>query len=271
MADDLGSVLSNVAPDARPTTRQKITNSPETRAFLEVGLLLLRDDLLDHRGPDLLDDHDAGTCLFAGLSQARLIERAERESAQDERPKMLTVGMFRDRWRYKSRYTEDLIAYLFRPALLEQRIREIRKAIKQVTRETPFGQLVQQLADATMTSTLHDPLWSLQTILCVALPNHLHIQRFLKARYNQWITHWADIYEEVACIYELQLRPGYIWRDVAELLNAVADGARMRAHAMGSVAALSSGQNVLVGAIHTMLPELLVNPPKDSPDQGPVP
>ena len=31
---------------------------------------------------------------------------------------MLTVGMFRDRWRYKSRYTEDLIAYLMRPALL---------------------------------------------------------------------------------------------------------------------------------------------------------
>ena len=63
--------------DARPATRKKIANSPETRAFLEIGLLLLHDDLLDHRGPDLLADHDAGTRLFAGLSQARLIERAE--------------------------------------------------------------------------------------------------------------------------------------------------------------------------------------------------
>ena len=99
-----------------PRTRAKIANSPETRAFLEIGLLLLRDDLLDHRGPDLLDEHDAGTRLFTGLSQARLIERAEQEDRNEDRPKMLTVGMFRDRWRYKSRYTEDLIAYLMRPA-----------------------------------------------------------------------------------------------------------------------------------------------------------
>jgi hypothetical protein len=47
--DDLSSVLSNIAADARPTTRNKIANSQETRAFLEIGLLLLRDDLLDHR------------------------------------------------------------------------------------------------------------------------------------------------------------------------------------------------------------------------------
>ena len=72
-------MLSNVCADARPATREKIANSPETRAFLEIGLLLLHDDLLDHRGPDLLADHDAGTRLFAGLSQARLIERAEQE------------------------------------------------------------------------------------------------------------------------------------------------------------------------------------------------
>ena len=113
--DDLSAVLTNVAADARPVTRTKIANSPETRAFLDIGLLLLCDDLLDHRGPDLMDDHDAGTRLFAGLSQARLIERAEHEDARREHPRMLTVGMFRDRWRYKSRYTEDLIAYLLRP------------------------------------------------------------------------------------------------------------------------------------------------------------
>jgi hypothetical protein len=94
--DDLSSVLSNIAADARPTTRNKIANSQETRAFLEIGLLLLRDDLLDHRGPDLLADHDAGTRLFARLSQAQLIERADQEFAGNEKPKILTVGMFRE-------------------------------------------------------------------------------------------------------------------------------------------------------------------------------
>lgn len=49
--------------------------------------------------------------------------------------------------------------------------------------------------------------------------------------------------------YGLELRPGYTWLDVAEMLNAVADGPRMRAKNMGSVAALSTGDNVVVGAI----------------------
>ena len=41
--DDLASVLSNVAADARPATRTKIANSAETRAFLEDGTMELRD------------------------------------------------------------------------------------------------------------------------------------------------------------------------------------------------------------------------------------
>src|SRR5918997_6531842 len=84
--DDLAPALTNVAADARPGTRAKIANSPETRAFLELGLQLLRDDLLDHRGPDLQDDHDAGTRLFTGLSQARLRGRAEPEGPPRDHP-----------------------------------------------------------------------------------------------------------------------------------------------------------------------------------------
>lgn len=257
--DDLTSVLSNVAADARPVTRRKIANSAETRAFLEIGLLLLRDDLLDHRGPDLLDDHDAGTRLFAGLSQARLIERADRESANDPRPKMLTVGMFRDRWRYKSRYTEDLIAYLMRPALLDQTISRVRESTRKLPADLTFERLVRQVAEAVLDTTLNDPLWSLQTIVWVALPNHPRVQMFLKGRYEQWIGHWAAMYEDLAAHLELQLRPGYTWLDVAELFNAVADGARVRAKGVGSVATLSSGENVLVGAIHALMPGLFVN------------
>ena len=42
-------------------------------------------------------------------------------------------------------------------------------------------------------------------------------------------------------------------------MNAVTDGARMRAKGMGSVAALSTGDNVVVGAIRAMLPALFTN------------
>ena len=57
----------------------------------------------------------------------------------------------------------------------------------------------------------------------------------------------------------LELCPGYTWLDVAEMFNAVTDGARMRAKGMGSVAALSTGDNVVVGAIRAMLPALFTN------------
>ena len=227
--------------DARPATRVKIANSPETRAFLEIGLLLLHDDLLDHRGPDLLADHDAGTRLFAGLSQARLVERAEQEDLALERPKVLTVGMFRDRWRYKSRYTEDLIAYLMRPALLARKLRTLRSALDALPPDITLTDLVREMSRATLAATLEDPLWSLQTIVWVGLPNHPRVKTFLKINYEQLLTNWAELYQQVARRYGLELRPGYTWLDVAEMLNAVTDGARMRAKGMGSVAALSPG------------------------------
>ena len=254
--DDLSSALSNVCADARPATRKKVANSPETRAFLEIGLLLLYDDLLDHRGPDLLADHDAGTRLFAGLSQARLIERAEQEDLASERPKVLTVGMFRDRWRYKSRYTEDLIAYLMRPALLARKLNTLRGALEALPADIALTDLIREMSQVTLAATLDDPLWSLQTIVWVGLPNHPRVRTFLKINYEQLLSNWAELYKQVARRYGLELRPGYTWLDVAEMLNAVTDGARMRAKGMGSVAALSSGDNVVVGAIRAMLPTL---------------
>jgi hypothetical protein len=261
MGEDLSLVLSNVAADARPATREKIANSAETRAFLEVGLMLLRDDLLDHRGPDLLDDHDAGTCLFAGLSQARLIERSGREDARSERPRMLTVGMFRDRWRYKTRYTEDLIAYLLRPTLTEEYIGRVRRKARTASSDVPLPRLIRELVDAVLSSTVEDPLWSLQTMVWVALPNHPRVQTFLKDRYEHLIGEWADIFEELAGVYGLQLRPGHTWRDVSEMINALSDGARVRARAMGSVASLSSGEDVVFGSILTMMSGLFVDVP----------
>jgi hypothetical protein len=258
--DDLAPVLTNVAADARPGTRAKIANSPETRAFLELGLHLLRDDLLDHRGPDLLDDHDAGTRLFAGLSQARLVDRAEQEDAQREHPRMLTVGMFRDRWRYKSRYTEDLIAYLLRPALLEQAVRDVAETAREIPEDASFGEFVRRLVDRAMAVTTGDPLWSLQTVVWVALPNHPRVQGFLAARYEHWIAHWAGLYQHLAHRYGLRLRPGYTWSDVAEVFDAAAEGARLRARAMGSQAQLSTGDDVLTGTILALLPGLFTNP-----------
>jgi hypothetical protein len=172
---------------------------------------------------------------------------------------MLTVGMFRDRWRYKSRYTEDLIAYLMRSSSWDHTMAELRAAALALPQGTPFPELARFIAEAVMSATLRDPQWSLQTIVWVALPNHPRVQRYLKARYEQWIAAWAETYRELGKRYELQLRPGVTWLDVAEMFNAVADGARVRGMAMGAVASLSTGDNVVVGAIRAMMPSLFLD------------
>ena len=59
--------------------------------------------------------------------------------------------------------------------------------------------------------------------------------------------------------YGLRLRPGHTFRDVAGCSMPSSEGARMRAKGIGSVATMSSGDNVVVGAIQAMLPSLFLN------------
>jgi hypothetical protein len=136
----------------------------------------------------------------------------------------------------------------------------VAESAKELSEDLPFSQLVRQLVDRVMAVTLNDQLWSLQTVVWVALPNHPRVQLLLKAQHEQWIACWALLYEKLAGRYGLELCPQYTWRDVAEVLHAVAEGARLRARVMGSAAALSSGDNVLAGAMHMLLPGLVLNP-----------
>jgi hypothetical protein len=173
---------------------------------------------------------------------------------------MLTVGMFRDRWRYKSRYTEDLIAYLFRPAVLDRQMLAVEDVSGRLAATTSFEDLIRQLTQTVLDLTLNDPLWSLQTMLRVALPNHPLVHD--AARYEQWLAKWAEIYDSLAKVYGITLRPQYTWLDVAELFNSVMEGARVRARALGRVVTLSSGENVAAGAIFAMLPGLVEGTPR---------
>ncbi len=134
------------------------------------------------------------------------------------------------------------------------------EAAEGLPEDLPFAELVERVVERVMAVTLDDPLWGLRTVVWVALPNHPRVQMFLKAQYEEWIAYWTVLYERLAGRFGLQLRPEYTWHDVAEVFHALAEGARLRARATGSAAALSSGDNVLVGAIHMLLPGLFLNP-----------
>jgi hypothetical protein len=257
--EDLSPILSNIGLDKLAATRAKLANTPETRDFLEIGLRLLRDDLLEHTGPDF--DQRERSRLFESLSRKRITEKAvELDPGNELR---LTDNTFRYRWTRKDSYTEDLISYLFRLGPQRERLKQMESAALEALPTVSLKELVRLLATAEVDMILVDPIFNLQTIIQAALPNHPKVRQFSQEQYEMLLTGWASLYGRIATAYGLRLKPGFTWPDVALLFNAVVEGALVRARMYGKEAALSNGERVLAGAILVMLPSLVDGLPDD--------
>ena len=105
----------------------------------------------------------------------------------------------------------------------------MESAALELAPKVSLKELVQLLAAAEVDMILVDPVFNLQTIIQAALPNHPRVRHFSQAQYEMILTGWAQLYERVAAAYNLQLKPGFTWSDVALLFNAVVEGALVRA------------------------------------------
>lgn len=253
--EDLSEVLHHVAHDKLKVNRPRIANHPDTREFLELGLQLLRDDFIAYEAADLEGlDHCR---LFESLSLARLLQRADEEDAGRATPRKLTQAKFRERWRHKNRYTEDLIAYLFRTEPQKAYMRLVNASVDALIATVSFAELIRQLAAAELEMVLGDPLFGLHAILEVTLPNHARVQEFIRTQEQILLPAWAAVYERIAAAYQLELAPRYTWIDVAVLFNSLINGVLTSARAAGGqVAILTNGDNVLTGGIFAVLPAL---------------
>jgi hypothetical protein len=261
-SDDLTDVLRHVALDKLSVNRPRVANHPDTRAFLEVGLQLLREDFIGYEGGEI--DGLVRCRLFESISLKRLIDRSRALDESRDKPLMLTQAKHKDRWAHKNRYTEDLIAYMFRTAPQQAYMQMVNGAVDSLIATESFGQVVRRLAEVELDMVLADPLFGLHAIVEVTLPNHPRVQEFLRAQEEILLPAWAAIYERIADAYGLQLSPRYTWLDVAVLFNSMINAVLASARSSGGkVSELSNGDNVLVGAIFTMLPALFVNHPDD--------
>lgn len=256
-AEDLSGVLHHVALAARADTRVRIANSVETRRFLELGLELLREDLLQHAGP-VLDSSDKSR-LFDAVSRERILHLAA-AGDQPDHPELLSVNMFRRRWNLKNHYTEDLIAYLFRLRPQRRRLDAMDATANHLMATASFGELVRTLAAEALHQARTDPLSSLRMIFEVALPSHPQVREFATAQHELLLPRWAALYERVAIAYRLELVPGRTWRDVAMIFNTLLDGELVVTGRSGAPPRLSTGEDVLLGAILAMLTSLVTNP-----------
>ncbi len=246
--DDLGPVLRDIGTGMMARTRAKLANSPETRAFLEIGLDLLREDLIQHTGPDF--DHGTPSRLFDSLSRERVLARPEAQEL------LLSVNMFRHRWERKDRYSEDLISYVFRLTPQLRRMDGVRAATTAMIGQVSLGELVRLLARAELEALRSDPLVCVQAILQSALPNHTRVREFCKAHLDELLPRWADLYRDVATAHGLALRPGRTWLDVALLFNTAIVG-ELHWTRVSARPTLANGESVLTGALLAMMPSLV--------------
>jgi hypothetical protein len=251
--DDLSGVLRYIARDAQAKTRTRLANSSETRTFLELGVAILRTDLLENSGSDL--DLGERTKMFESVSRNRLIELAA-ESDSGTKMKLLGETQFRNRWVRKEFSVEDLIAYIFRLKPQERHIQEIANAATSLMESVSLGELIRLQAAFEVDAMLKDTLSGLQSIMEAALPNHPRVQEFVRAQV-------ASIYERVAAAYGLDVAPGVTFGDIALLFNSALDGIMFRARIEGAEPKLPNGQGALTGANFAMLPSLFVNCPQN--------
>jgi hypothetical protein len=265
--DDLSRVLRYVARNAQAKTRARLANSLETRTFLELGVAILRTDLLENSGSDL--DVGERTKMFESVSRNRLIELAAQSDIGVKRM-LLGETQFRNRWIRKEFYVEDLIAYVFRLEPQERHIQEIANAANSLMESVSLGELIRLQAAFEVDSTLGDTLSSLQCIIEAALPNHPRVQEFVRAQVEHLLPRWASIYERIAAAYGLDLAPGITFGDIAMLFSSALDGIMFRARIEGAEPKLSNGHGALTGIISAMVPSLFLNCPQNLDECHPL-
>ncbi|MDX3190506.1 hypothetical protein PV458_19025 [Streptomyces sp. MN03-5084-2B] len=258
--DDLEPVLREIVNGRPRQTRAKAANSPETREFLEIGLQLLRDDLIEHTGPDF----EAGTRskLFETISRERILQQAELADRNREQKKLLTVNMFRYRWEQKDRYTEDLISYMFRLAPQSEHLDHMDAASDRLMAQASLAEFVHTLTEFELRSKLEDPLVNVRMIVRNAIPNHPRVREFCRIQFDHLLPRWAALYERVATAYGLTLKSRYRWLDIATMFKAIVEGELTWAR-VASRPVLSDGNYILGSAILAMLPTLVENAPDD--------
>lgn len=261
--EDLGPVLTNVRPGRLQKTRLAWANYPETRDFCNLGLHLLYTEQIE--GKRRSDD---SWKLFNSLSGQRLQTHAWDVMEDATQAERLSVDRFGATWMNAQAYTEDLLAYLYRPTPYIRRILDMRDAMAAMSTTMTLGAMVRAAATAELEETTNDPIIALQTLVETALPSDLRVRKLHQRVEDQALQLWAELYAELFPAYGLQPRPGIEWMDVARLFSTVVEGALVGRRVRGEHAPLSNGDNLVAGAVLAMIPSLFGVEPEGLEDRS---
>ncbi|HEV7626455.1 MAG TPA: hypothetical protein VGO89_08160 [Streptomyces sp.] len=221
---DLSGVLRNLKR-ITPLGRRRLANSPETAAFLAVGMRLLDR----HFGPGSKQRVNSEFLLLGPLSQRRVAEEFHRNP-----PPFIQNGngesMLRDRWEPHSNFIIDLLNFALWRENYRPEYRKQRKAnIKSLVGGPDFASAVHEVAHRHAAEGVDLPQVRLSLALMAAAEGDDEVRRIISAVYGDYLSSWKQLYGTVMRVRHLRLREGLTRDDLANALSAANDGMTLRA------------------------------------------
>ncbi|MFG2794051.1 hypothetical protein [Streptomyces sp. NPDC048419] len=251
--EDLSQVFTRVKVHTLRETQIKWAIHKRTRAFCDLALHLLYQHHLADGARAALGGE---VKLFRNLGPEDLMRHAARVVPDAREAEGLDRQRWLDTWRFQAAFLDDLVAYLFRPSVVQRRIGAVHEVLLTMAPQLTLGQLIREGTAAELQSTLHEPIVGLQTFIQAALPRQPRIRQYIDAMEVMSLTQWAHLYERVLPGYGLALRPGVTWHDLARLFDTVIEGVLLKARTHDDIPCVESGDNTLAAAIFAMLPSL---------------
>ncbi|MEU6449781.1 hypothetical protein [Streptomyces sp. NPDC046979] len=247
--EDLASVFRRVRVSRTAKTQAEWARDERTRAFCDLGAYLLHQH-------HLKGEAAAERRLFRNLSGEELMHAAARLIPDPGLAQSLDKQRWSDTWGHQEAFIEDLLAYIFRSGPTLRRILEAQQQLVDRAQSLPLGELIRAGVEVEMASSAEDPVVALQTFFEAALPHKPSIREAVARIENEMLLVWASLYEALLTAYDVRLRPGVTYMDMAGLFNTIIEGALLRTRSLGAAPRTSTGEHILAAAIIKMLPGL---------------
>lgn len=221
--NDLGGIgLTVNARRVDKAAGARLANDPLTRLYLEAGLLLLSQELLEPANSDTLWEHPLRI-----LSRNMIVKAAKSMREASATPP--GDGSFRDRWPRQSDYVADLIRYSMLPLLWSGELQLADDSRAPLSTGVCFSEVAHEIArqetelvnNGTVAMRLHLVATALAGKYTTVLTALTDVYRMVTDR-------WQATYGAIFAARRITLRPGISMRELTMMLTALSEGLNKR-------------------------------------------
>jgi hypothetical protein len=234
--DDLSNVLKRLmSPESgtRKTrdARKRLANDPITRDLLEAGLRLVTRQLQDSKvfsdaSKVEAENYEETIAFFEWITYKNVVAEAEREGIHDA-----NLGKIRDRWPFKDRYVEDLLAYSLWVKHLAPNIQAAADSANELGSSEDLVEAIHKSAYREVQTTLGNSYFPVSLMTTAIGDRYPYLREAMGKSYDLLHQHWVPIYQALFEAYGLSLRKGVSYEDLADILSALSEGLAVRVRA----------------------------------------